>query len=145
MVPLDEEVATMPTDPAPTAALVRALACVFVTDFDRAIAFYRDVLGFDVAYTYGEPPFWAEVRGDAVAFNLRHVDRSPFLGGIRDDEQLLSVAITTSDATVLYERYDARGVDFHERLREKPWDAIEFVVRDPDGNLVLFGSPTNPG
>ena len=28
-----------------------------------------------------------------------------------------------------------------ERLKEKPWRAVEFVVRDPDGNLLLFGSP----
>jgi hypothetical protein len=33
------------------------------------------------------------------------------------------------------------GVDFQERLRRKPRDWIEFVVRDPDGNLILFGSP----
>jgi hypothetical protein len=28
-----------------------------------------------------------------------------------------------------------------ERLKGKPWRAVEFVVRDPDGNLLLFGSP----
>jgi catechol 2,3-dioxygenase-like lactoylglutathione lyase family enzyme len=113
-----------------------------VTDMDRAVAFYRDVLGFEVVYLYGDPLFYGEVsRGDA-AFNLRHVDVSPFAEGVRDAEQLLSVAILTDDAAALFNELDGAGVDFQERLRKKPWDAIEFVVRDPDGNLILFGSPT---
>jgi catechol 2,3-dioxygenase-like lactoylglutathione lyase family enzyme len=125
--------------------LSHAFACVFVTDLDRTLAFYRDLLGFDVAYTYGEPAFWAEVRRHDVAFNLRHVDASPFLPGVRDHEQLLSVSIATTDAEALYLQYEGRGVDFQEPLRAKPWGATEFVVRDPDGNLVLFGSPARNG
>jgi catechol 2,3-dioxygenase-like lactoylglutathione lyase family enzyme len=121
--------------------LHRALACVFVTDFDRSLAFYRDTLGFEVASTYGEPPFWSEVRLDDVAFNLRHVDTSPWVDGDRDRQQLLSVSIVTSDARALFARYQERGVDFQQPLREQPWQSVEFVVRDPDGNLVLFGSP----
>jgi len=130
------------TDTTAELRLSRALACLFVTDFDRSLVFYRDVLGFEVAYTYGEPPFWGEVRRDDVAFNLRHVDTSPWVGDDREREQLLSVSITTSDAEALFLRYQEAGVDFHLRLTEQPWRAVEFVVRDPDGNLVLFGSPT---
>jgi hypothetical protein len=26
------------------------------------------------------------------------------------------------------------------RLQQQPWSALEFVVRDPDGNLIRFGS-----
>ena len=121
--------------------LTRGLPAVFVTDFERALRFYRDRLGFEIAYTYGEPPFWGEVGRDDVAFNLRHTDESPWRPGVRDDEQLLSISITTTDAKALFVRYQEAGVDFQERLRRKPWDAIEFVVRDPDGNLILFGSP----
>jgi hypothetical protein len=32
-----------------------------------------------------------------------------------------------------------------ERLQAKPWGADEFVIRDPDGNLIVFGSsPAKP-
>jgi len=121
--------------------LQRSLGVVFVTNFERALTFYCDKLGFELAYTYGEPPFWGEVRRDDIAFNLRHVDDSPWLPGLRDDEQLLSLSVTTTDAKALFVQYQAAGVEFQERLKEKPWKAVEFVVRDPDGNLVLFGSP----
>ncbi|HEY5859516.1 MAG TPA: VOC family protein [Actinomycetota bacterium] len=127
---------------APDPQADRALAQVFVTDFDRSLAFYRDVLGFDVVFTYGDPAFYGEVsRGDA-AFNLRHVDDSPFVAGVRDAGQLLSVSMRITDAALLFVEYEAAGVEFQERLRDKPWRDSEFVVRDPDGNLILFGSPT---
>jgi uncharacterized glyoxalase superfamily protein PhnB len=51
------------------------------------------------------------------------------------------LSVTTTDAKALFVQYQAAGVEFQERLKEKPWKAVEFVVRDPDGNLVLFGSP----
>jgi len=118
----------------------RATATLFVTDFDRALAFYRDTLGFDVVYTYGEPAFWGEVRRGDALLNLRHVDESPWVDGVRDAEQLLSAYVLIADAKALFVDYQEAGVDFQERLSRRPWDMNEFVVRDPDGNLVLFGS-----
>jgi len=82
------------------------------------------------------------LRRDEVAFNVRHTNESPWQPGVRDDEQLLSISITTTDATTLFEQYQSAGVDFQEGLRETPWKTVEFVVRDPDGNSILFGSPT---
>ena len=119
----------------------RSLAHVFVTDMPRSILFYGDTLGFEIAFTFGDPPFFAEVRRDDAAFNLRHVDATPFRPGVQSADQLLSVSIATNDAKRLFLDYQDSGVDFQERLRRKPWGADEFVVRDPDGNLVLFGSP----
>src|SRR5687768_15960543 len=77
--------------PTSTAGLrfERATACVFVTDFERALAYYRDDLGFEVAYTYGEPAFWGEMVRDGARLNVRHVDESPWIDGVRDAEQLL--------------------------------------------------------
>jgi len=130
----------MPSQPTVDQRFERATATVFVTDFARAVTFYRDTLGFDVSYTYGEPPFWGEVQRDGALLNLRHVDRSPWVHGVRDAEQLLSAYVLVTDAKDLFVQYQGTGVDFHERLQRKPWGMNEFVVRDPDGNLLLFGS-----
>ncbi|MFX4272535.1 VOC family protein [Propionibacteriaceae bacterium Y1685] len=128
----------------PTLRLHRASAQVFVTDFARAITFYRTLLGFDVVFTYGEPPFYGEVRRGEASFNLRHVDESPFVADVREREQLLSASIVTTNAKELFGEFEAAGVDFQERLQLKPWGSNEFVVRDPDGNLILFGTPSAP-
>ena len=122
--------------------LQRASAQLFVTDFARAMTFYRVLLGFEIVFTYGEPPFYGEVRRDDVGFNVRHVDESPFVPDVREQEQLLSASIATTNAKDLFLEFQAAGVDFQERLQKKPWGANEFVVRDPDGNLILFGTPS---
>lgn len=119
----------------------RATACVFTTDVQGALAFYSDALGFDVAYTYGEPPFWGEVRREGAVLNIRHVDASPWVDGVRDGAQLLSAYILVTDAKALFLEYQDAGLDFQARLQRRPWNMNEFTVRDPDGNLILFASP----
>ena len=44
----------------------------------------------------------------------------------------------------LFLQYQAAGVDFFRPLRREPWGGLTFVVRDPDGNLLLFAWPTHP-
>ena len=116
---------------------------IFVTDFARALAFYRDALGFAVDFTYGEPAFYGLVVRDEARLNLRHVDTSPFIAGRQGDEELLSATIAVDDVKALYQEYLARDVPMHETLQKKPWGMRSFVVRDPDGNLVAFNDPAD--
>ncbi|MBZ2196573.1 VOC family protein [Occultella gossypii] len=132
----------MPVTDTSAPRLQRANAQVFVTDFPRAMTFYRTLLGFEIAFTYGEPPFYGELRRGDACFNVRHVDKSPFVADVREQEQLLSAYVATTNAKDLFLEFQAAGVDFQERLQLKPWGANEFVVRDPDGNLILFGTPS---
>ncbi|MGC7356408.1 VOC family protein [Mycobacteroides abscessus subsp. massiliense] len=38
----------------------------------------------------------------------------------------------------LHDEYRAAGVDFHQPLQTEEWGSVTFIVRDPDGNLILF-------
>ncbi len=127
----------------PTAPTWRAFAQVFVRDVDASVAWYRDVLGFEVDYTYGSPPFYAQVRRDAIAFNLRHTDESPWALDPRADDHL-AVRIEVADVKTLFLELRDRRVELHQTLRTEPWDQVTFIVRDPDGNLLSFGSSTAP-
>jgi hypothetical protein len=35
------------------------------------------------------------------------------------------------------------GVTFHQTLKKQPWGGKNFVVKDPDGNFLLFAGPAN--
>lgn len=131
----------LPGPPSPTAVTGwRAYAQVFVRDVQVSLAWYRDVLGFEVEYAYGNPPFHAQVRRDAVAFNLRRTHSSPWAAA-PDDVDLLAVRIEVDDVKALFLEVRDRGADLHQGLRTEPWGQQTFIVRDPDGNLVSFGSP----
>ena len=120
--------------------LVAAYPQLFVSDIAKCCAFYEQKLGFRTVFTYGEPPSYGQVRRDGVNLNLRHVDAPVFDGAAREREVWLSAYVPVKDIDALYAEYAGRGVDFQERLVKKPWGISEFVVRDPDGNLICFGS-----
>ena len=116
--------------------LLAAEPQLFVADIATSCEFYTTKLGFRVAFTYGEPPFYAQVTRDAAKLNLRQLDESPFRLELRGD--LLSASIPMEDAQPLFLEFQAAGVAFHQPLKTEPWGAQTFVVADPDGNLILF-------
>lgn len=123
--------------------LLAAEPQLFVADIAASCAFYVNKLGFGVAFTYGEPPFYGQVFRDGARLNLRCLRKPAMDPQFRDVEHLLSAAITLDDAKSLYLEYLAAGVEFHQALRTEPWGARTFIVRDPDGNLILFSGRTD--
>ena len=117
---------------------------LFVTDFQRSLGFFTDQLGFKIAFTYGEPPFYGQVVRDAALLNLRFV-HAPVI--VRAAElELISASIWVSNARQLFEEFEAVGVAFHQKLARQPWHGQGqggFIVRDPDGNLIGFGGRTD--
>lgn len=113
---------------------------LFVLDVAAALEFYSKTLGFSVAFAYGEPAFYAQVFRDGARLNLPHVDEVVVDPIRRDAEQLLAASITLDDAPALYAEFQKTGVEFAQPLKVEPWGAHAFIVRDPDGNLLLFAS-----
>jgi catechol 2,3-dioxygenase-like lactoylglutathione lyase family enzyme len=119
-----------------SAVLLAAEPQLFVTDLERARAFYVEGLGFEVAVAYGEPPFYMQVRRDGAALNLRRLDAMP--AGSEEEPDLLAATLTVDDARKLYSEFEGRDLAFHQPLRQEPWGAWTFMVADPDGNLLCF-------
>lgn len=131
---------------AATPELTEVEAELFVADIKASCAFFTDKLGFTVVFTYGEPPFYGQVKRDHARLNLRMVCEPVFVGDIREREQLLAASMTVDSAAEirqLFLDYQSAGVDIFQPLKQEPWGARTFIVRDPDGNLLLFAGPAN--
>ncbi len=125
-------------------AISATAAQLFVADIKASCDFFVEMLGFSIVFVYGEPPFYAQVKRDAGLINLRHMDRPVIDPALRDRETLLSadLGLDTPEAIKqLFLEVQARGVDFYQTLRKEPWGARTFIVKDPDGNLLLFAGP----
>ena len=120
------------------ARLLTAQPQLFTTDLARAVAYYRERLGFTVVFLHGEPPFYGQIVRDGARLNLRHVDAMPFVDGIRAREHLLSAYVPVRAIDALLAEFLAAGAQFHQALTTQPWGLRDFVIRDPDGNLVCF-------
>jgi predicted enzyme related to lactoylglutathione lyase len=116
--------------PAPQ---LQYVAPVFaVADLARAIAYYRDRLGFALEFQYADS--YAAVRRDGLPIHLKcapQLVRAP--GGDEDIE----VCIAVSDADALSAEMAARGANIVVALRDVPYGR-EFYVRDADGHLLGF-------
>jgi catechol 2,3-dioxygenase-like lactoylglutathione lyase family enzyme len=126
------------------AVIAAAEPQLFVADISSSCDFFTGKLGFAVAFTYGEPPFYAQVMRDGARINLRCVAQPAIDPALRDREQLLSASLTVATADEierLFLEFQAAGATFFQTLRHEPWGARDFIVRDPDGNLLLFAGP----
>src|ERR1700723_1199843 len=133
------------------ATIVGAEPQLFVTDIKRSCEFFCEKLDFTLVFTYGKPPYYAQVRRDAALLNLRCVEPMRFErpvidSTVREREELLSVSMTVATADeikLLFLEFQSAGITFHQTLKKQPWGARNFIVKDPDGNLLLFAGPAS--
>lgn len=131
------------------------LARCFLTidDDGKALAFYRDVLGF-------------EVRRDVVAEGTRRVSVSPpsqpeielvletvganpnaspadlpVIAELMAKGALSRAVFTTSDCDATFERILASGAEVMQEPMNQPDGARDCAFRDPAGNLLRFNQP----
>lgn len=99
----------------------------------ESIEFYCFKLGFDLVNSYGNPPYYAEIRrGNAQSLMLldRRTTGSP-TGHV-------SLAFYSSAIDIVYEEFLAKGVAIKETLENKAYGMREFQIEDPDGYLIIF-------
>ena len=128
------------------ATIVNAEPQLLVADIKRSCDFFCKKLGFSLVFSYGDPPYYAQVGRDAARLNLRCVEGLALEQTVRDREELLSASMTVATADeikLLFLEFQSAGVAFHQTLKKQPWGAKNFVVKDPDGNFLLFAGPAN--
>ena len=141
-----KEKSSSPKSAPSKATIVGAEPQLFVSDIKRSCEFFREKLGFTLVFTYGKPPYYAQVARDAAHLNLRCVERRVIESTVREREELLSASMTVAtadDIKLLFLEFQSVGIAFHQTLKKQPWGARNFVVKDPDGNLLLFAGPAS--
>ena len=126
------------------AVIVGTAAQLFVADIKASCDFFTQKLGFSIVFAYGEPPFYAQVKRDRGLLNLKCMDEPVIDPQLRDQESLLSADMgvdTHEEIKQLFLEFQSAGVAFFRTLRKEPWGAKTFIVKDPDGNLLLFAGP----
>ena len=110
-----------------------------VEDQDRAIKFYTEKLGLEVAEDspYQQGWRWVELAIPGAATRLRLIRQA------RDYEKgLPRLVLVSADFQQTYEDLTARGVCFSQEPTEAPWSPGESFAQfeDSEGNGVVIGS-----
>jgi predicted enzyme related to lactoylglutathione lyase len=114
-----------------------AYASVFVTDQDRALDFYTNVLGFEPKFDNPTPggPRFLTVGLDEQDFQLVLWPGTPGQGQPTEGRIPAAYTIETGDCRATVEELTARGVTFETDVLEYPWGYLA-GFRDPDGNRL---------
>jgi catechol 2,3-dioxygenase-like lactoylglutathione lyase family enzyme len=117
-------------------------------DPDASLAFYRDILGFEVRNDGGSGRMrWitvgpADQPGTSIVLEPPAVDPA-----VTDDERrtivemmakgtYARILLATPDVDGTFERLQASGADVVQEPTEQPYGVRDCAVRDPDGNLI---------
>jgi catechol 2,3-dioxygenase-like lactoylglutathione lyase family enzyme len=103
-----------------------------VADVPAAVAFYRERLGFDLGWIWGDPPTHASVCRGVVGISLA-LEPSDAGSG--------EAYVELRGVDGYYAVLRARNVELGE-LHDRPYGMRDFALVDLDGNRLVFGEPT---
>jgi catechol 2,3-dioxygenase-like lactoylglutathione lyase family enzyme len=113
-------------------------ATVFVvSDLAASLAYYRDVLGFQVTFEHGAPPSYACLCRDEVALHLLAAARTKRLRGHG------AICIFVEDVDQLHAEVAGRGAKLLNQPADRDYGMRDFDVVDADGNQLTFGTGTD--
>ncbi len=105
---------------------------IAVADIGRALRFYRDVLGFAVAFTNGDPVSFAIIKQGNAELHLSA--RTTNAGSSH-------AHLMVDDLDGVYGQLQRAGVVILQPPKHQTWGLRDIVVADPDGNTFEIAEP----
>jgi catechol 2,3-dioxygenase-like lactoylglutathione lyase family enzyme len=102
-----------------------------VADVNVAQAWYRDVLGAEIAWTRGDGFGAVRAHGVQLFLTKAPAPRAP-----------TTLCLLVDDADFVYAVCRERAAEVAEPIATHPWGMREFTLRDPDGHLLRIGHST---
>ncbi len=118
------------------------------TDPEASLAFYRDVLGFDVLTDVGQGTMrWITVAPAGTAAPSIVLSPPAADPGITDDERntiaemmakgtYATIVLTTPNLDETFDAVQASGAEVTQEPTNQPWGVRDCAFRDPAGNHV---------
>ncbi|HRK19708.1 MAG TPA: glyoxalase superfamily protein [Hyphomicrobiaceae bacterium] len=114
--------------------IFKAVTPVFpVASVAAAIAHYQDVLGFDVAWRWGNPVVVAAVCRDGIEIMFDETAPDKIRPG--------QIYVTMTGLDDYLAGIVARGARVIYPIADRPYGMRDVRIADPDGNEISFGEP----
>jgi uncharacterized glyoxalase superfamily protein PhnB len=114
--------------------VTKAQHVLAVNDFDSAVKYFTDKLGFTLENTIGG---WAFLHLNN--FYLMVGDCRGEVPAKETNNHALFAYVNCEGIDELYEQYKEQGVLFNQTISNKPWGLREFGVETPEGHRIMFG------
>ena len=113
---------------APSGAAITGIAPQFlVDDLERAIAYYRDRLGFELDFVFQS--FYASVTRNGFAIHLKHAPKLAGDRAHRRQHEHLDAHVSVSGIQSLFSELQAPGAHVIKPLEERPWACLDLMFQ----------------
>ena len=118
--------------------IVAQSAVLLSQDLGLALPYWRDVLGFSIDSTWGDPPGFAILKRDG-AFVMIGASKAPFHPRRHLRESLFDAFFWVDDAASEFGTFRSRGAKIEYEPYLQPYGVLEFGILDRDDQLIGFG------
>jgi uncharacterized glyoxalase superfamily protein PhnB len=98
-----------------------------VEDVEKAQIYYRDVLGFEILWTYPDKYIGAVARDMTIFFARTNKPIEPNVHWIY-----------VENVDLAYAEFKDRGADIIDAIENKPWNIRQFTMRDLNGHIFYI-------
>jgi uncharacterized glyoxalase superfamily protein PhnB len=109
-------------------------AVFHVSDLEKSIFFYVEILGFKVDFKFGDPATYA---GLSLGNLYLHLSSSyPY----KNNTGHGSIYIVFESVDELYQKLVDAKVEFYSHIENREYGMRDFSIKDCDGNQIGFGA-----
>ncbi len=116
--------------------LISHSATIFpVKDPLKSAQYYRDKLGFDITFTWDEPPSYVVTKlGESVSIHFvqRRDELTP-------SNTHVAMMLFVHNVDQVYEKLVENEVEVINPIGNRDYGMRDFDIRDPDGYILSFG------
>jgi catechol 2,3-dioxygenase-like lactoylglutathione lyase family enzyme len=118
------------------ASITAAAPQFLVEKLNDSLIFYEQRLGFSRDFVYDD--FYASVSRDRAVIHLKCAPKLEAERAHRRSGEHLDAYLLVSGVRELHQELVGRGAPITKPLEQRPWDARDFYVEDPDGYILCF-------
>jgi len=116
-----------------------AVPVIATEDVLATVIYYEKVLGFTKHFLYGEPPVYAGVERDGMLLYITLDLR--LAATLKRDDLHPDIFIWVADVDQACAEHKSRGAKIFEPVSNRPWDARQYVIEDPNGYRLKIAQP----
>jgi uncharacterized glyoxalase superfamily protein PhnB len=112
---------------------------VSTADVGATMAYYSSVLGFCELFSYGRPLVYAGMHRDGAQLHISH--DADFADLVAQQGLHPEIFLWAEDVDAWYAQHQRAGARIVEEISDRPWDARQYVVEDPNGYFIKIAQP----
>src|SRR5262249_49416605 len=116
-----------------------AVPVIATADIRATVDYYVRVLDFKEHFLFGDPPVYAGVERDGVLLYIS-LD-ADLAAAIRSSNLHPDIFLWVQNIDQVHEEHKRRGANIVGPISDRPWDARQYTIQDPNGYYVKVAEP----